>query len=264
MSENKWLKFLEYFFGLGAFLIPDIIEVIRAPVVGAIIAAAQFGLMGLILLAISKWPCKSDIHTGVGLLCCMFGTSLFLPALFEFIKGDSYIGGAMIGIMFSMGISMSITSDKAYSLKIKNKCQICRKNEKSCPEIPYCEECFKISFEKTQALIDEAEQRISLANKLGLIKQVEGVKKWFIQQSLPEAVRWILEKQKIVQQKEIINQLREHFPSARLFDSSGFDKFPIDSDRPDLNIPKEGLELLVRMRRGETVLLSNENLKQRR
>jgi len=116
------------------------------------------------------------------------------------------------------------------------KCRKCKKRKKI-PGTPYCQECFEKGLAELPELISETEKRIKLAKNLGLEEQAKGAKKWFLQ-NLPEPIKWML-------QQAVLENLKKHFPQAKVFNPTfWFDKYPLDTNSPEVNIPSEGLELL--------------------
>ena len=130
-------------------------------------------------------------------------------------------------------------------IKQEITCWVCEAHTRVHPEIPYCKKCLTFSLNKALILRKEAEERIESAGKLGMGKQIEGAKRWF-GENLPEPIKWILANlivgESMLESGKTIKKV-----ALTPFNPKEFEKFPIDIDRPDLNIPGEGLRILAKI-----------------
>ncbi len=121
-------------------------------------------------------------------------------------------------------------------------CRVCKVKPKFHSEIPYCKKCLANSLNKALILKQEVEERIEIAEKLGMQKQIEGAKDWFVR-NLPEPIKWILAnlivRKSMLESRKVIEKVN-FVP----FDPEGLEKFPVDIAQTDLNIPSEGLKIL--------------------
>jgi hypothetical protein len=137
-------------------------------------------------------------------------------------------------------------------------CRVCKAHARVHLEIPYCKKCLKNSLEKTLILRREVEERIENAEKLGMRKQIEGARRYF-EENLPEPIKWVLANlvvgESMLESGKTIEKV-----GLTPFDPKEFEKFPIDIDHPELNIPGEGLRILAKIL---PVKDENKNLERR-
>ncbi len=146
-------------------------------------------------------------------------------------------------MVFSAFFSLLRDRDRVHCQEIEKKfdelsCQYCYTGEKIAPDVPFCKTCLDQGVEKVNALIQETKEKIIIAESLGLKKQADGNRALF-EESLPPAVRWVVN-------QTILAGLKESFPQAAIFSPRNreFEKHALDTADPSVNIPLEGLRLL--------------------
>jgi len=162
------------------------------------------------------------------------------------------VGLIMASILLAAGLLLFViiyflVSNEAKKIekKLFRKTKVCLEcqDKKVRKDFPYCSQCFQQAILKTSVLREETESKVRKALELGLKGQAEGSINYFLE-NLPGLIKFLIEKKKKVQAERTLEELRKVFPQAQLFSPNGFEKYPLDSNEPAVNIPLLGLEVL--------------------
>jgi len=183
------------------------------------------------------WRISRDFLIVVGVISWLGWTILINTDLCIILFLASLVSFVAFFCMLISKIAVEVTSREMQEHR-HNECRSCHNEQSISPEVPFCKSCLEAGLKEVAELADETEKKIKLAKELGLDKQAQGAKKLF-SENLPEPIKWFF-------QQEALVHLKQCFPQAKPFNPSGFVRFPLNIDNPEVNIPVEGLELLKR------------------